>query len=99
MRLPMGHVSSNRKLAEALLKTLKRLESDPSIDSADPSFVHLKCKLLQRLMGLELDTAEIQSSIHLVDSQDSQPDEPAKLDEKCGHRMIFTISQSPPKHP
>ena len=78
----MGRIPSNRKLAEALLKTLKHLESDPSVDSTDPSFVHLKCSLLQRLMSLELDTAEIQSSIHLVDSEDSQPAEPAKQDGK-----------------
>jgi hypothetical protein len=66
----MGRVKSNRKIAEALLKTLKHLESDPTVDTRDPAFMQLKCTLLQRLMSLELDTAQFQSSLHLVESPD-----------------------------
>ena len=68
----MGRISTNRKLAEGLLKTLKHLEGDPTVDSNDPTFVHLKCVLVQRLLSLELDTAETQSSIHLVDAAEPE---------------------------
>ena len=67
----MGRVTSNRKLAEALLKTLKQLEADPTVDSEDPAFIHLKANVLQRLLSLEVDTAEIQASIHLVESPEA----------------------------
>jgi len=70
----MGRISTNRQLAEALLKTLKQLEADPTVDSNDPTFIQMKCVLVQRLLSLELDTAEIRSSIHLVDAP--KPDTP-----------------------
>lgn len=65
----MGRVSSNRRLAEALLKTIRRLEEDPAVDSRDAAFIHLKCNLIQRLMTLEVDAAEVESQIHLVETQ------------------------------
>jgi hypothetical protein len=68
----MGRVTSNRKLAEALLKTLRQLEADPTVDSDDPAFIHLKANILQRLLSLEVDTAEIQASIHLVESPEAE---------------------------
>lgn len=68
----MGRVTSNRKLAEALLKTLKHLEADPTVDSDDPAFIHLKANVLQRLLSLEVNTAEIQASIHLVESPEAE---------------------------
>lgn len=64
----MGRVGSNRRLATALLKTLKRLESDTSVDQNEPAFIHLKCEILQRLLNLELDAAEHQSRIHAVET-------------------------------
>ena len=63
----MGSPSSNRRIAEALLKTLRHLEADTSVDPQDPAFIQLKCTLLQRLLDLEIDTAEVRSSIHLVE--------------------------------
>lgn len=66
----MGRTTTNRKLAAALLKTL---ESDPAVDPQDPAFTHLKCTLLQRLLSLELETAETQASIHIVEPADSEP--------------------------
>ena len=72
-RLPdMGRISTNRQVAEALLKTLRQLEADPTVDSNDPIFIQMKCILVQRLLSLELDTAELQSSIHLVEA--AEPD-------------------------
>jgi len=70
--LLMGGVISNRKTAEALRKTLQHLESDPSVDSTDPAFVNLKCYLLQRVLELDLDTAETQASIHIVESPETE---------------------------
>jgi hypothetical protein len=69
----MGRVQSNRKIAEALLKTLKHLESDPTVDAHDPAFIQLKCTLIQRLMSLEVNTAEIRSPLHLVESSAAEP--------------------------
>lgn len=73
----MSRITTNRRLAEALLKTIRRLEADPSLDPQEPAFVHLKCTLLQRLVSLEVDTAETESSIHLVeyasDSREADP--------------------------
>ena len=63
----MGRPSSNRRIAEALLKTLRHLEADTTVDPQDPAFIQLKCTLLQRLLNLEIDTAEVRSSIHLVE--------------------------------
>ena len=68
----MGRISSNRKIAEALLKTLNHLESDPNVDANDPSFLQLKCNLLERLISLELGTAAT-PSLHLVKSPDPEP--------------------------
>lgn len=68
----MGRITSNRKLAAALLKTLHGLEVDTSVDHQDPGFIRLKCNLLQRIMNLELDCAETQSSIHLVEPSESE---------------------------
>ena len=64
----MASVTNNRRLAQALIKTISRLEADPSIDHSDPAFIHLKCSLMQRLLNLELDSAEIRNSIHLVEA-------------------------------
>lgn len=64
----MSRITTNLKLAAALMKTLKRLESDSSVDPHDPAFVQLKCTLLQKLMGLQVNTAEIEASLHLVPS-------------------------------
>ena len=69
----MGRITSNRKIAEALVKTLQRLEADPSVDPNDPAFIHLKCTFLQRLMSLELDDAEARNSIHLVEAAEPEP--------------------------
>ena len=68
----MGNPSSNRRLAEALLKTLRHLEADTSVDPQDPAFIQLKCALLQRLLDLEVDTAEVRSSIHLVEQPEDE---------------------------
>ena len=69
----MGRITSNRKTAEALRKTLQQLESDPTVDSQDPVFVNLKCLLLQCIIDKEVDTAETQGSIHLVESAAIEP--------------------------
>jgi hypothetical protein len=69
----MRRVSFNRRTAEALRKTLRQLESDPSIDPQEPAFIQLKCGLLQCLMNLEVDTAEIRSTLHLVEPPQHQP--------------------------
>jgi len=74
----MGRTASNRSIARALLRTIGRLEADPTVDQCEPVFIQLKCILLKRLLSLELDTAEAQSRIHLVESPRS---EPAQLDE------------------
>jgi hypothetical protein len=63
----MGRVKTNRALAEGILKTIQRLEADPNVDPQEPAFIHLKCVLVRRLLSIEVDTAEIRSSIHLVE--------------------------------
>jgi hypothetical protein len=68
----MSRLTTNRHLATALLKTLSALEEDTSLDAQDPAFIHIKCTLLQRLLSLHVDTAEIKSSLHLVESPDPQ---------------------------
>jgi hypothetical protein len=73
----MGRMVSNRKIAEALLKTLQHLEADPTVDPLDPAFIHLKSALLERIIGLQVSTAEIQSSIHLVEQPEPPPAEAA----------------------
>ena len=77
----MSRAKTNRALAEGILKTIQRLESDPQVDPQEPAFIHLKCNLVQRLLTLELDTAELRGRIHLVDRPDAQPAEQAE-DEK-----------------
>ena len=64
--LLMGRVVSNRYLVAGLLKTLRRLESDLSIDQNDPAFIHLKCSLLERILHLEAAAAENHKEIHPV---------------------------------
>jgi hypothetical protein len=73
----MSRLTTNRKLAAALLKTLARLEADPTLDPQEPAFIFLKCTLLQRLMTLQVSTAEIKSSLHVVEESER---EPAKAD-------------------
>jgi hypothetical protein len=73
--LLMGDVNSNRKTAEAFRKTLQQLESDPTVDSTDPAFVHLKCALLQRMNDYPNDPAETRARIHLVDSPEAESPE------------------------
>lgn len=63
----MGRSVSNRYLAAGLLKTLRGLESDPSIDQDDPAFVHLKCTLLERILHVEAAVAESHIAIHPVE--------------------------------
>jgi len=76
----MGRVSSNRKTAAALRRTLEQLEEDPSVDPQQPSFILLKCGLLQRLMSLhchtalEVHTADEQSTLHQVESPEPCPE-------------------------
>ena len=65
--LLMGHGVSNRYLAAGLLKTLRRLESDLSIDHDDPAFIHLKCSLLERILHVEAAIAESHVAIHPVE--------------------------------
>jgi len=67
----MGRVKTNRALAEGILRTIQRLEADPNVDPEEPAFIQLKCSLVKRLLGLEVDTATVESSIHLVE-RDSQ---------------------------
>ena len=86
----MGRITSNRKTAEALRKTLQQLESDPSVDPSDPAFVNLKCGVLQRVMDLELDTAETQASIHLVESPQPQPQNANKDEDKSNGKDTAT---------
>ena len=74
----MGRRKSNRHIAAALLKTIKRLEADTSVDQQDPAFIQLKCNLIQRLMSLEVDTAEIEASIHLLGSSEQNPADPSE---------------------
>jgi hypothetical protein len=70
----MGRLKTNRALAEGVLKTIQRLEDDPNVDPEEPAFIQLKCNVVKRLLSLELDTAEIQSSIHLVEKSFPQFD-------------------------
>jgi hypothetical protein len=77
--LLMGRVNSNRKTAEALRKTIRQLESDPTVDSTDPAFVQLKCTLLQRLIDYETDTAEALAHIHLVEPIETDSPEPVEI--------------------
>ena len=77
----MGRVSSNRQLAAALLKTIRHLEADSSVDQQDSAFIHLKCILTKWLLSLELDTAEIQSSIHLVESAEPERRQDVEADD------------------
>ena len=72
----MGRITSNRKTAEALRKTLQHLESDPTVDSRDSAFINLKCALLQRVLELEQETAERRASIHLVEPAEPEQTEP-----------------------
>lgn len=69
----MGRVASNRKTAAALRKTLQQLEADPSLNPQDPSFVNLKCSLLQRISDKELDKSPNPASIHVLDPPASEP--------------------------
>jgi hypothetical protein len=78
--LLMSRVKINRALAEGIMKTIQRLESDPEVDRQEPAFIHLKCTLVQRLLSLELDTAELRARIHLVESADSEAAEQAEED-------------------
>ena len=63
----MGRVKTNRALAEGILRTIQRLEADPNVDPEEPAFIQLKCSLVKRLLGLEVDTATVESSIHLIE--------------------------------
>lgn len=69
----MSRISTNRSLAEGILKTIQRLESDPEVDLQEPAFINLKCTLVKRLTGLEVDSAEIQARIQLVERPVMQP--------------------------
>jgi hypothetical protein len=60
----MSHVTSNRALAEGLLKTIQRLESDPNVDPQESVFINLKRIMVKRLLTLEDGAAEIRASIH-----------------------------------
>lgn len=75
----MGRVSSHRKTAAVLRKTLEALEADPTIDKQDPAFVNLKCTLLNRILELETGKARVEAVIHLVDqAEDAASDGVAK---------------------
>ena len=69
----MSRLTANRTLAAALLKTIKQLEDDPSVDPQDPAYIQLKCTLLRRLLSLELDVAEIEHSLRLAASHVLRP--------------------------
>jgi hypothetical protein len=71
----MGRVKTNRALAEGILRTIQRLEADPNVDPQQPAFIHLKCSLMKRLLCLEVDTAAVESSIHLVERDPSPSSE------------------------
>lgn len=78
----MGRISSNRKTADVLRKTIRDLESDPTIDTNDVSFVNLKCSLLQRILQLENDKAHAEAVIHLIESgAKDQPQNHAKKED------------------
>ena len=81
--LLMGRITTNRALAEGILKTIQRLETDPNVDPQEPAFIQLKCALVHRLLSLEVDSAEIQSRIHLVECPAKEHDEPVQAREKC----------------
>ena len=74
----MGRITTNRALAEGILKTIQRLERDPNVDPQEPAFIQLKCALVHRLLSLEVDSAEIQSRIHLVECPAKEHDEPVE---------------------
>lgn len=69
----MSRLTTNRTLAAALLKTIKRLEDDPSVDPQDPAYIQLKCTLLRRLLSLEVDVAEMEHSLRLAASHVLRP--------------------------
>jgi hypothetical protein len=77
----MSRIVSRRETAEALRKTLRHLESDPSIDSRDPAFLNLKHVLLDRITDCEMKTAETGA----VQSRESVPTE-ATLGSKVNGR-------------
>ena len=78
----MGRSSSNRRTANVLRKTIKDLESDPTIDPRDPAFVNLKCTLLQRILQLENDKAHAEAVIHLIDPAEEQAQKPAAQEDE-----------------
>ena len=65
----MSRESFSRRTANVLRKTIQQLEADPTIDTADPSFINLKCALLDRILQAETGTARYESGIHLVREQ------------------------------
>lgn len=73
----MGRVSSHRKTAAVLRKTLAELEADPTIDTQDPAFINLKCTLLNRILELETGKARVEAVIHLVDAVEAEASESA----------------------
>ena len=64
---------SNRRTADVLRKTIRELESDPTVDRRDPAFVNLKCTLLQRILELENDKAHAEAVMPVVDATEKQP--------------------------
>ena len=62
----MAYSSYKRRTADVLRKTIQQLEADPTIDTADPSFVSFKCALLSRILQVETGSARSELRIHLV---------------------------------
>ena len=69
----MGSITSSRVIAEAILRTLQRLEADPSVDACDPAFIQLKCTLIHRMLRLQGNAAEFESSIRLPETHTLKP--------------------------
>lgn len=78
----MSRVKTSRVIAEGILNTLRRLESDPQVDPQEPAFIRLKCSLILRMLSLELNTAATRSSIHLVETPGEGAAEPTYPTEK-----------------